>query len=121
MAKHFVTTLAEWLALPELSVPAQSNGKGVVYKILKVGFVAASPGECAKVNLSIKPDPSGRCFVSTTLIEEKDGSQKLYRLPLSLEAWATELVAMVAVGMDNPFPCDVQFGLKEDRVYAEML
>jgi hypothetical protein len=40
MPKTHVTTLAEWLALPELFIPtdAQSKGKGSVYRVLKVGF-----------------------------------------------------------------------------------
>jgi hypothetical protein len=123
MAKHFVATLAEWLDLPELFVPTckGSDGKGIVYKILKVGFVPVSPAECRKANLRVKSDQAGKCFLTTVLIEEQDGSQKLHRLPLSLEDWATNLVEMVAVGMDNPFPRNVRFGLRQDRIFAELL
>jgi hypothetical protein len=123
MAKPHVTTLAEWFALPELSVPtdAQSKGKGAVYRVLKVGFFAAEPNECEKKNLSAEPNPSGKCFLPTACIRNKDGSEKLYRLPISLHDWATDLVALVHAGYGNPLPCDIEFCLKEDRIYAEML
>ena len=123
MAKTHVTTLPEWLALPELSVPtdAQSKGKGAVYHVLKVGFFAADPAECEKKNLSADSNPSGKCFLPTAFIRHKDGSEKLHRLPLSLQDWATDLVALAQVEKVKLVPCDVEFGLKEDRIYAEIL
>src|SRR5713226_2827076 len=121
MAKNHVTTLAEWLALPELFVPtdAQSKGKGAVYRVLKVGFFAAAPEECDKTNLSAERNPSGKCFLPTAFIQQESGSQRLYRLPISLHEWATTLVALVHDGHTNPLPCDIEFCLKEDRIYAE--
>jgi len=121
--KTHVTTLTEWLSLPEISVPtdAQSKGKGAVYRVLKVGFFAAAPMECEKNNLSVESNLAGKCFLPTAYIRLKDGSEKLHRLPVSLQDWATDLVAHVHAGHGNPLPCDIEFGLKEDRVYAEML
>jgi len=123
MAKTHVTTLPEWLALPELPIPTerQSKGKGAVYRVLKVGFYAASPAECEKKNLAAEPNETGKCFLPTTLIQETDGSQRLYRLPVSLHEWATMNVALVHNGLPNPFPTDVEFCLKDDRIYAEIL
>ena len=120
MSKHFVTTLAEWLALPELIVPtdAQSGGKGVVYKILKVGFFGTTPAECEKKHLPTEPNLTGKCFLPTTFVQEKDGSQQLYKLPISLTEWATDFVASVHAGHKNPFPCDIEFNLREDCMYA---
>ena len=123
MPKTNVTSLAEWLVLPELFIPtdAQSNGKGAVYRVLKVGFFAATPAECEKKNLTAEPNPSGKCFLPTAFIQEKSGTQQLYRLPISLQEWATTLVALVHDGHPNPLPCEIEFGLKDDRIYAEMI
>lgn len=124
MPKHQVTTLAEWIALPDISVPtdSRSGGKGARYMVLKVGLFLADPNDCEKNNLSADSNnPTGKCMLPTAFIQEKDGSQKLYKLPISLQDWAIDLVALVHSGFKKPFPCNVEFGLKDDRIYAEII
>lgn len=51
-------------------------------------------------------------------IETVDG--QVFRLPDSLNDWAKTVVA-VALGMVNPFPSSVEFGIIDGRPYAQML
>lgn len=51
-------------------------------------------------------------------IETTDG--RTFRLPDGLFGWAKTAVA-VALGMANPFPSPVEFGIVGGRSYAEIL
>jgi hypothetical protein len=45
---------------------------------------------------------------------------EIYQLPDSLFGWAKTTVA-VALGMANPFPSEVEFGVVGGRPYAQIL
>jgi hypothetical protein len=105
----------EWLDLPELDIPVVQNDRqgGRVYHVRKVGFVNAAPGDCAKHDLPTARNEIGVCPLPTCVVDDQ-----LYRLPISLADLAVDTVALThAVG--NPFPCRVEFGLFEDRHYAQ--
>lgn len=86
------------LDCPEIPNP-QAVGK--VYVVLSVGFL-----------------PQKRLPVVT--IKEADGSAVAYRLPEGLGEWAEAVVHQAMLGL-NPFPADVDFGVLEGRVYAEII
>ncbi|MEW6236046.1 MAG: hypothetical protein AB1656_11715 [Candidatus Omnitrophota bacterium] len=111
------TSAEEWLELPEISVPPVDSK---IYHVLKVGFALTSKQECYKLSIPAIEKEIGRCILPTCLIKNIDGKQVLHRCPLSLTEWAISTVALAQAGM-NPLPCDIEFGIMGDRVYAEML
>ena len=117
-----VETIEEWLELPELPMPTESeNEDGVIYRVLKAGYFAAKPSDCKKKNLKSEPNPTGKCFLPTTYVEEKDGTRQLYRLPISLEPWATDLVALAHMENTKLLPSEVRFGRIGDKAWAEFV
>lgn len=117
-----VTTVEQWLALPELPIPIVTTprGAGRTYKVRKVGFLAAEPRDCQSHDLPVEANEFGRCPLPTCVVRQKDGNDVLYRLPHMLARWAEDLVAMAHVLGSKPLPSLVEFGLYEDRHYAEI-
>lgn len=121
MSQFAVLTLEEYLALPELPIPAVADERalGVVYEVHKVGFFRASREACERrqIPADYVEDADG-CLLPTVVIG-KAGRKEFYRLPVSLSEWAVQLVA-TAHSIGNPLPCEVEFGILKDRHYAEM-
>ena len=110
-----VSTLDQYLDLPELPIPTE----GLSCMVHKIGFYGAYPAECEArgidAELNVQTD---RCMLPTAVVT-MDGAKKFFRLPLSLADWALATVAMVHA-TKNPFPCPVKFGITEDRHYANI-
>ncbi|TCI58560.1 hypothetical protein [Exiguobacterium sp. SH0S2] len=72
-----------------------------IYHVLSVGVVGGQ-----------------RTAIAT--IKEDDGSAVVYRLPYQLDDWVQSSVVMAHGGLDL-FPSDVEFGVIDERIYAEIL
>jgi hypothetical protein len=117
-----LSSLADWLKLPEVICPVVSNEttKGSAYKVYKVGFLALSPADCGNTNVSGAMLQAGRYLFPTAEIEF-GGEKQLCKLPLPLTGWALDSVAMTKMMNGSPFPMTVEFGILRNRHYAEML
>lgn len=118
-----IRNVSEWLKLSALPVPKipDENSKGATYNVLKVGFFLADISDCKKYGVSDFPIKEGRCPLPTIVVKSEEGEKKFYRLPLGLNEWAHSTVAMVQMMGQSFFPCNVEFGILNDREYAEML
>lgn len=124
MAENFVvTSIEEYLALPELPIPAVADERqaGRTVRVHKVGFYGALEPEVRRHKLDADfVKDAGRYLLPTTVADDDNGQKRFYRLPLSLSSWAFDAVA-AAHALGNPFPCQVEFGILNDRHYAEMI
>ena len=91
-------TAAPLLDLPMLESPQAKR------TVIDVARVATTPGD----------GPSG----PMAWIETQAG--EVLRLPDLLFAWAYDTVA-IALGVGNPFPAQVEFGILDGSAYAEIL
>lgn len=123
MANEFVvTSIEQYLALPELSMPAVPNEKaaGKNYRVHKAGFYAATEEECRRHDLDADLTPEAGKYLLPTIVVSDDGGQKsFHRLPFSLAPWVIDAVALAHAGA-NPFPGTVEFGILKDRHYAQI-
>lgn len=85
----------------ELPILESQQAKG---RIIHVARVATTPGDEASGAMAWIETPGG----------------EVLRLPESLFDWAYSTVAM-ALGVGNPFPAQVEFGILDGRAYAEIL
>lgn len=120
MSKFIVSSIAEWLVLPELTLPSIKNPaeKGSIYHLHKIGFFIVPYEQLSKA--PDKAEMLGDNKVLPTAVIDFEGKKMLCRLPLELSEWVSTSVSMAHVG-HNIFPCDVEFGRLEGRVYAELL
>jgi len=112
-----LSSVEEWLQLPELSLPVLINAKetGAIYMVLvlKFGFLLASKNDCKVNGLDPRIESFGKCILPTIDIESSKESM-LFRLPLKLASWAFDNVALANTGM-NHFPSKVEFGVLDGR------
>jgi hypothetical protein len=121
MSKTDIQSVAGWLALPEIALPALvgAGEKGSVVMVFKVGFLAVSEVECAKADIRANRGPAGKCLLPTATVNFASVRQ-LCRLPIALSEWTYGCVNMAMSGR-NPFPSDVEFGVLNGRTYAELV
>lgn len=121
MDQSKVASAIEWLALPELAVPviASTSEAGAVFVVHKVGFLFLDAADCRKAKIEAPIVDRGKCALPTVTADYA-GQRTLCRLPLDLSEWALSCVAMAQQGR-RPFPCRIEFGSIEGRMYAEML
>lgn len=91
-------TAAPILDLPILESP---QAKGTVVDVERV---ATTPGDGPSSPMAWIETPAG----------------EVLRLPESLFDWACDTVA-IALGVGNPFPAQVEFGILDGRAYAEII
>lgn len=117
-----VTSLPEWLDLPEVACPVVQNEgrKGSIYTVHKVGFLPVSPSDCKDTDIAGAHFEAGKYLLPTAEVEFGRRKQ-LCRLPLQLSDWAIDSVAMAYQMGKSPFPMRVEFGILRGRYYAEML
>lgn len=121
--QYVVNSIEEYLALPELPIPAvaDENAPGRTVLVHKVGFYGAKKEEVRRHNLDADLSvEAGRYLLPTAVAATDSGEKVFYRLPLSLAPWVIDTVA-IAHAIGNPLPCQIEFGLLNDRHYAEML
>jgi hypothetical protein len=97
------------LNAPILAPPviASPDEQGKILEVDKIGFLGTD---------------SIMASGATTYLETVDGM--IYRLPPELDVWARDLVvAVLSAGgrSSGAFPMRVEFGILNDRIYAEML
>lgn len=122
MSNKFVVTDVEgWLSLPKIEIPSLSSEKetGSVFDVKKVGFVLADKNECKASGLNAPEAPGGRSTLPTAVVLFGD-EYELCSLPLELSGWVQHCVGMAHAGM-NAFPTKVEFGVLNNRAYAEIL
>jgi hypothetical protein len=111
-----ILSIAEWESLEVLPIPklVSENEKGTVYTVLKVGVLFAK-------NATDYKEKEHKEYLYLPTITVGPGVNKCaFRLPLSLSAWAFDQVALTHSG-DIAFPAEVEFGVLNDRVYAEYI
>ena len=120
MAELIVTSTAEWLALPEPTLPTikSPTEKGSIYHLHKVGFLMVPREQLAEA--PAKAQMFGDKKILPTAVIDFEGKKVLCRLPLELSEWVSTCVSMAHAG-HNAFPCQVEFGRLEGRAYAELL
>jgi len=98
-----VTSYKDWNNLNQLAIPfiKSTDEKGVIYKVKTVGIF----------------NYDSQFMPTITIIH--NGKDELLKLPLELSQWALNCVAMAHSGMET-FPSDVEFGVLDDRYYAEI-
>lgn len=84
-----------------------------------IGLITRRRRQFGKRELGIRPGPGSK-YVLPTAVVEFAGEFQLCRLPLELAPWAFDCVAL-ANGLANPFPSEVEFGVLNGRVYAQLL
>lgn len=84
-----------------LDIPMISNlaDRGIVYKVLSAGFFGFMEQPCVTI--------------------EEMGEAVCYLLPKDLIAWVASLVKLANLGQKF-LPCNIEFGNKNGRYYAEM-
>jgi hypothetical protein len=120
MPELIVTSIAEWLALPEPTLPVikSAKEKGSVYHLYKVGFFLVPEDQLSQT--PAKAQMFGGKKILPTGVIDFEGKKVLCRLPLELSEWVSFCVS-AAHGGQNVFPCDVEFGRLDGRAYAEVL
>ncbi|VAX33355.1 hypothetical protein MNBD_NITROSPIRAE02-1635 [hydrothermal vent metagenome] len=122
MSDNFViTNLNGWLNLPNIEMPSlkSEKEKGSVFHVKKVGFVLVDKNECKRKGLNAQQAPGGKCALPTAVVLFGN-KYELCSLPLELSEWVQQCVGMAHSGM-NAFPTQVEFGVLNNRIYAEML
>ena len=68
--KTNVRTVAEWLELPELSIPRVQTEvqSGAVFTIVKVGFLIASRRDCHEAGVLAPTAMPEKCFLPTAMV-----------------------------------------------------
>jgi hypothetical protein len=121
MNNNFVITDIEgWLKLPNIDIPSlkSENETGSIFEVKKVGFVLVDKNECKRKGLNASEAPGGKCALPTAVVLF-NGEYELCSLPLDLSEWVQHCVGMAHAGM-NAFPTKVEFGVLNNRAYAEM-
>ncbi len=113
--------MSEWLALPEIEIPTISNPyeKGKEYDVKNVGFFMADIEECSTLSIVEKSNLEGKIPLPTIVIQFEDRF-KQFRLPVELNEWVYDCVTLVTGG-ENLFPCKVEIGNLNGKIYAELL
>ncbi len=122
MSDNFVITdLNGWLNLPNIEMPSlkSEKEKGSVFRVKKLGFVLVDKNECKRKGLNARQASGGKCALPTAVVLFGD-KYELCSLPLELSEWVQQCVGMAHSGM-NAFPTQVEFGVLNNRIYAEML
>ena len=122
MGKNFVVTDVEgWLNLPNVEIPSLKSVEetGSIFEVKKVGFVIADRNECKSKGLDAPEASGGKAALPTAVVLFGD-EYELCSLPLELSDWVQSCVGMAHAGM-NAFPTKVEFGILDNRAYAEML
>ncbi|WP_425952963.1 hypothetical protein [Ralstonia pseudosolanacearum] len=116
-----VASVAEWLALPELSIPvvASEADKGTIFMVHKVGFLFVNTADCRAAKLDSPSVADGKSALPTASVDFA-GKVTLCRLPTALAEWAFSCVALAQQGIRS-FPGKVEFGVLRGRAYAERL
>jgi hypothetical protein len=116
-----INSFSDWVQLPEIACPkvADTTKKGAVYKVYKVGFLAISTND---IPLEMRGvfQQAGKYILPTIDLQFGD-TRQLCKLPVQLTEWAFDLTATVQYTGKSPFPVEVEFGVLDDRHYAEMI
>ena len=119
--KFVITDVEGWLNLPNIEMPLLKSEKetGSIFEVKKVGFVLADKNECKAKGLNAPEAPGGKSALPTAVVLFGD-EYELCCLPLELSEWVQQCVGMAHAGM-NAFPTKVEFGVLNNRAYAEIL
>jgi hypothetical protein len=119
--KTHVTSVGEWLELPEIPVPRveDESQRGSLLKVNKVGFFIAALKDCQNAGVVASVVAEGKCFLPTAVVHQK-GGPALHRLPMGLLNWVVKCVDLARAG-NNLFPSEVEFGELRGQPYAEFL
>jgi hypothetical protein len=114
------TTAKEWRALPELPLKQISNERetGNLYSVIRVGIYPARFQEVREIGIET-PTTDGMMPLPTITVD-LDGKPSIFRLPVELNSWAYDQVALAQSGV-KLFPCRVEFGIIRGRPYAEFV
>ncbi|WP_431685767.1 hypothetical protein [Hahella sp. NBU794] len=121
MYDALVTTVDDWLALPELVIPRADYSRGisgVVLDVEEVSFCAVSKYECEQAGLNAESTPGGRRVLPVITVREA-GDYEVYRLPLSLTSWAIMVVSLIKMGR-KVLPSKVEFGEVQEQLIAKV-
>lgn len=117
-----VNSLSDWVQLPEVGCPVieQTEQKGSIYTVHKVGILALPPGSFPSEGAAGVVMQAGK-YLLPTIEVEFGGTRQLCKLPIALSDWAIDLVALTRQIGRNPFPASVEFGILDGHHYAELL
>ena len=113
-------SVAEWIALPTLPMPviADARERATVYHVVGIAVLPAPAAEVRRIGVTSNA-PGGMVPLPTVTVRA-DQHERLYRLPIELNGWSFDCVALALDGQLH-FPCDVEFGVIEGRPYAEFV
>lgn len=111
---------AEWVALLRLPMPviADARERASVYLVLRVAVVTAAAADVRRAGIT--SDERGDAVPLPTVTVRSDTRERLYRLPIELNGWALNCVAL-AIDDQLRFPCEVEFGVINGRPFAEFV
>lgn len=119
--KFVIRDVEGWLNLPNIEIPSLRSEKetGTIFEVKKVGFVLVDKNECKAKGLNAPEAPGGKSALPTAVVLFDD-EYELCSLPLELSEWVQQCVGMAHAEM-NAFPTKVEFGVLNNRAYAEIL
>lgn len=89
----------------------------IVASVQDTGLVLDVDGVSLRNPLALDGEDSYACVC--------DSAGRTYRLPAELDGWATEILdahhELIAAGLPAVFPCRVEFGVREEKVFAKVL
>ncbi len=113
-------SVAEWRSLAPLPMAHISSEQesASVYTVVRIGFIPANTEDARAAGVA-GDAPPGMLPLPTVTVAGAEG-ERIYRLPIELNGWAVDVVALAHAGQ-NFFPCDVEFGVISGRPFAEFV
>jgi len=105
-----------------MAVIPDDQATASVYLVVRVGFVNAKLADARAQEISGESPPDGprETLPLPTVTVRSDQRDRIYRLPMELNNWAIDMVALAHAGQ-NLFPCEVEFGILDERPFAEFV
>lgn len=121
MQAEKITSAAQWHKLPSLEIPVIQSVEetGVVYEVTRLGYYPAAKEECIAIGLKADQPDSVAYVLPFACIKTDQGDQQC-RLPMELTSWALRALLITQRGA-NPLPANIEFGIVDGRVFAEIL
>ncbi|MDX5828915.1 hypothetical protein SIM54_22825 [Bacillus cereus group sp. BfR-BA-02147] len=102
---------------PLLNIPMIINEKdGQLYEVFSVGFHSND----AVAMITTDGFATTRMNAPIITVKNNDGSIQIYRIPLELKYWVLSCMSSASIG-ENPFPCNVAFGIIDTKFYVEFM
>lgn len=121
MTTDKINSAGEWQNLPTPDLPTLKSAEetGAIYEVVKLGYYPASKEECLAIG--IKADqPHGVAYALPFAHMKLEQDIQLCRLPIELTSWVLRALLITQRGA-NPLPAKIEFGMIDEKVFAEIL